>query len=115
MPESLTANDSVSPGLRDTCSSTEPFSVNLSALDSRFFSTWPRRKASVSIEAATSGATVAVSVRPFSCASGRRGSISPCSARAMFTVSTSTVAWPDSILDKSRMSLMSASRSLPAA
>ena len=115
MPVSLTANDRVSSGLRDTCSATEPFSVNLSALDSRFFSTCARRCGSVSSVAGTSGATVAVSVRPFSCASGRSGSIRVCRALDSVTVSTDTVAWPASILDRSRMSLIRASRSLPAA
>ncbi len=115
MPVSFTANDSVSSGLRDTCSATAPLSVNLSALDSRFLSTWPRRCGSVSKPAGVSGATVVVSSRPFSCATGRNGSTSACSVRAMLTGSTSTVACPDSIFARSRMSLISASRSLPAA
>ncbi|KAF1042473.1 MAG: hypothetical protein GAK34_02800 [Delftia tsuruhatensis] len=115
MPVSRTAKDSMPWGAQDTCRPTEPLAVNLSALDNRFLSTWASRMGSVCMVAGTPGSTVQVSSRPFSRAIGRSGSISVCSAVAMVTGSATTVTWPASILDRSRMSLISASRSLPAA
>ena len=65
MPVSWTANLIVSSGPGDTRSDTVPRSVNLIAFDSRFFSTWPSRCASLVIVGGNPASTTEPNARPF--------------------------------------------------
>ena len=92
---------------------TEPDSVNLKALASRFFSTCCRRLASVCMPRGRPGSTSIVKSTPRWSATWRklRSTYSVRSAKLRSPTSTETV--PDSILLRSRMSLMRISRSVP--
>ena len=113
MPVSCTAK-ATPPASRETRNETSPLSVNLSALESRFFRIWPRRCPSVFRCEGTSSPMPNESASPFCFACGSSVLTSPSTAAAsgMFSRCTSTL--PASIFERSRMSLMSVSRSLPA-
>ena len=116
MPVSVTSNASCgSPvdGARLTFRPTRPALVNLTAFDSRLASTWRSRCRSVNSADGTSEAISTPNSSFFSAASGpntlRRSSARPASV----TCSGWTSIRPASALDRSRMSLMSCSRSEP--
>ena len=97
-----------------TCSRTPPWSVNLKAFDSRFFNTCSRRLESVVIARPRRGSKSAVNDSLRASASCRKLR-SIVSRRCVNSRSShSTVTVPDSIFDRSRMSLMRLSRSVPA-
>ncbi len=73
-----------------------------------------RRPASVSMRSGVPGSMVALSARPFSSASGSIDFISVSTVALTNTRSGMTSTLPASIFERSRMSLISASRSLPA-
>ena len=97
-------------------SSTSPSSVNLIALPNRLVKTWRSRNGSPrSTGAASWGKTWIANSRPLASAGWANIAIA-CSAdstRLKSTVSSSR--WPDSILEKSRMSLITPSRCCPEA
>ncbi len=99
----------------DTASFTPPSAVNLKALDSRFFKTCCRRFESVMMlrparlaEISTSNCSLRFS------ASCRNGRAIISSKLLKYTSSASTETVPDSIFDRSRISLMRFNRSVPA-
>ncbi len=97
-----------------TASVTPPFSVNFSALASRFFSTCSSRWGSVSITGATSGGNVERrSSGPCRWPADRTSGAARSAVRSTDTASGLISTWPASILDRSRMSLIRFSRSLP--
>ena len=97
-----------------TRSRTAPRSVNLSAFDSRFFTTCSRRFGSVAIARSRFGEKSVVKVSSRASASCRkvRSIVSRRCAKGISSDSTVTV--PDSIFDRSRMSLIRFRRSVPA-
>ena len=104
------------PTAGETVSRTPPCSVNLKAFDSRFFSTCCRRLESVDDAAAEMRIDLDVERRAarFS-ASWRNGRADRVDAGCRAKISSaSTVTVPDSIFDRSRMSLIRFSRSVPA-
>ncbi len=112
-PESVTENSSITDsGVASTARTardTRPASVNFSALSSRFTSTWRSRMGSPTRPSGTSSGTRKAKPRPFSSA---RCTNMVCRVdrrlrRRNTWLSSSTM--PASILEKSRMSLMSAS------
>ena len=113
IPVSVTAKLTVpsSPGWIDRV--TRPLSVNLIALDSRFFKTCSSRCGSVSMVRATAGATSTANARCLSSARGWNTCRRLPTSRSTATVSGRISTWPASILDRSRMSLIRFSRSLP--
>ena len=128
MPVSLTENSTTDgawfstgwsrrPAARSptpTCSRTPPRSVNLKAFDSRFFNTCSRRLESVVIARPSRGSKSAVNESLRASASWRKLR-SIVSRRCVNSRSShSTVTVPDSIFDRSRMSLIRFSRSVPA-
>ncbi len=114
MPESFTANATRSSGRNSTLIATLPVSVNLIALDSRFFRICSTRRLSVTIEAGASGWTCASNASFFSLASGVNTRCSDSTRRGTDTNCGCRSRRPASTLDRSRMSLIRLSRSLPA-
>ena len=119
MPVSVTVKtirDPVAGSCAETVwisSSTRPRSVNLTAFESRLYRIWRSRCLSVTRSAGTSGPVVIMKPSRFSSVSGpntpRRSSISPASANRSGLMSI----FPASTLVRSRMSLISRSRSEP--
>jgi len=98
---------------QSTCTCTKPASVNLMELPTRLKSTWRTRPGSPTRAGGMSGPPVQPRERFFSRAWGRKMSSteSRTSARLKGTWAISTL--PASILDRSRMSLITASRFWP--
>ncbi len=112
MPVSETANwIRPAPALR-TFSETLPCSVNLTALASRFLRICCRRWLSASSWVGASGAALISRARPFCTAIGSKVSFRRCSTLDTARFSSTSSTWPASIRDRSRMSLINASRSL---
>ncbi len=103
------------PCTRSTLNRTWPAAVNLKALDNRFLITCCSRLSSVYIDAGRSGARSMRNSSFLSCAicAKVRSIWSRRPAKLVSPMSRVTV--PDSILDRSRMSLIRPSRSEPAA
>ncbi len=97
-----------------TWSFTRPRSVNLTALESRFPSTWRSRCRSVTSSVGADAATETSKSRPFSAVSGRNVAWMSSISAASVNRSARTSIRPASTFDRSRMSLMSCSRSEPA-
>ncbi len=97
-----------------TRSSTLPCSVNLTALDSRLRSTWRSRESSVNRSAGAPGAVVTVKSRLFCVVMGRKVASTYSMSCRRGTSSGATSIFPASTFDRSRMSLISWSRSDPA-
>ncbi|MNQ90313.1 hypothetical protein D3C85_1056490 [compost metagenome] len=120
MPVSRTAKRSTSRssaaavGSSSTESSTSPCSVNFSALDSRLRSIWCRRTRSLWITRGTPAWTWVISRRPLISAMGRRLPSSSASMSWTFSGSSLSCMRPASTLARSRTSLISCRRSLPA-
>src|SRR5688572_18485603 len=90
---------------------TPPCSVNLKALDNRFFRICCRRLESVIMLRSSRGSTWVSKVSLRLSASWRNGRATMSSRLLKNTSSASTETVPDSILDRSRMSVMRLSRS----
>ena len=93
-------------------SATRPDGVNLKALESRFFSTCCSRGASVRIIPGTAGEIEIENSIP-GVRVGRNVRSSASATSLIFTGRTSTCSLPDSIFERSRIWLMSESRSCP--
>ena len=93
---------------------TPPCSVNLNALDNRFLSTCCRRFESVTRLRVRCGSDCTSKLSRRFSASCRNGRATMSSRLAKKTSSASTETVPDSIFDRSRMSLIRFSRSVPA-
>ena len=102
------------PGTVEIPSRTPPCSVNLKAFDSRFFSTCCRRLLSV-VRVRRLGSTCTSKNSPRLSASCRNGRVTVSVRLRNEISSASTDTVPDSIFDRSRMSLIRFSRSVPAA
>ena len=89
-----------------------PLAVNLRALDNRLITTWRRRKASTRSGSGISG-RFRCQPRPLSAACTAGTAASSRSRSPSSTSTASSSRWPDSIFEKSRMSLMIASRCRP--
>ncbi|MNL36798.1 hypothetical protein D3C87_1589060 [compost metagenome] len=115
MPVSRTSKRIASSPCATSASVTEPFSVNLKALDSRFLRICCRRWLSVTMASGRPGIRSTRKATPF--CSPTWSNI--CEIRAVkvssSTGSGSIVRWPASILERSRMSLIRFSRSVLAA
>ena len=96
-----------------TVSVTCPWWVNLKALDSRFFRICCRRLASVTIDVGRFGSGVDREVHVLGLGDVAEGALHVQLQVDRRSSLTSTTTVPDSILDRSRMSLISVSRSLP--
>ncbi len=92
---------------------TRPRSVNLNALESRFLSTCCRRRPSVWIAAGRPGTGSTSNCSPLMSAIWRKVPSTNLRSSANVTAPTSICIVPDSILDRSRMSLIRSSRSEP--
>ena len=92
-----------------------PWSVNLNALESRLRSTCCSRCSSVTIGGGSAGSSSTRKSRPFCSASGRNARSTSSQTSTSATAPRSTSILPASTLDRSRMSLISDSRSVPAA
>ena len=97
-----------------TRSVTCPFSVNLTAFDSRLPSTWRSRCRSVTSSAGADGSIEISKSSPFSAVSGPNVACRSSTSALSRNRSACTSIRPASTLDRSRMSLMSCSRSEPA-
>ena len=93
---------------------TPPCSVNLKALDSRFFSTCCRRFESVTMPRVRWGSVCTSKLSRRFSASCRKGLPIMSRRLAKKTSSASTETVPDSIFDRSRISLIRFKRSVPA-
>jgi len=117
MPVSRTVNRTVAVvGVSDSSATsivTSPSSVNLIAVPMRLTKPWRRRPGSPHNDDGTSGSTSIASSRPFSWArnAGRSIASSRVVRRSKSSVSISSL--PASILEKSRMSLIRASKASP--
>ncbi len=102
------------PVTRAISRSTRPWSVNLNAFESMFLMTCWRRLLSVTIERGSAGSTAIENPTPFASATCRnvRSKNSWSSAKRTSPASMTTV--PDSIFERSRMSLIRLRRSFPA-
>ena len=98
----------------ETLSFTPPCSVNLKALESRFFSTCCRRLESVTMVWVRSGSIATSKDSRRLSASWRKGRATAPTRAVKTTSSASMLTVPDSIFDRSRMSLISFCRSVPA-
>ena len=94
---------------------TLPSSVNLKALDRRFFSTCCRRCGSVRMCRGVPGATSTEKASPFWSATGRKARSMNWLSSARTMSRGSTCIFPASTLERSRISLMRLSRSPPDA
>ena len=106
--------NSMSDGGWCTESRTLPTSVNFRALDSRFLSTCCRRSSSVTIVSGSSGSSSTISSKPCCSASGPKFFPTYSHTPESTTGAGRTSIFPASTLDRSRMSLISDSRSEPA-
>mmetsp|Transcript_21109 Transcript_21109/g.81936 ORF Transcript_21109/g.81936 Transcript_21109/m.81936 type:complete len:221 (-) Transcript_21109:3398-4060(-) len=106
MPVSRTSKTSRSAPPRRTTSLTSPCGVNLTALVSRFSSTWRSRVGSVSTASGSSAGASSTNDTLFSAARNRTTSMQPLSSGRSRTGRASTLILPASILEKSRMSLI---------
>ena len=97
-----------------TRSATCPFSVNLTAFDSRLPSTCRSRCRSVTSSAGADGSIEIAKSSPFSAVSGPNVACRSSTSALSRNRSGCTSSRPASTLDRSRMSLMSCSRSEPA-
>ena len=126
MPVSETVNAITEPararvsfvGLQPLCAratrtDTSPRSVNLNALESRFFITWRRRPGSVAMAGGRSGASCTENATPFWSATWSKSRSRPPCNSAMSSWLISSVTVPDSTFARSRMSSSSRSRSVP--
>ena len=95
-------------------SCTPPCSVNLKAFDSRFFSTCCRRLRVGDDAASSVGSSCTSNDSPRLSASWRNGRATVSCRLVQKISSASTDTVPDSIFDRSRMSLIRFSRSVPA-
>src|ERR1700757_1414703 len=102
------------PSDTDTLSRTPPWAVNLNALDRRFLSTCCSRLISVVMLRPRLGSTCTSNDSWRVSAPWRNGPATMSTRFEKNTSSASTVTVPDSILDRSRMSLMRLRRSVPA-
>ena len=114
MPESCTASAMPPPASGDASKRTSPVSVNLSALDSRFFKICSTRWRSVSRAAGVPGAICTSNMSFFCRASGSKLVLRVSAKAASVTCSGTSSSLPASTLEMSRMSLIRLSRSLPA-
>ena len=103
-----------SSGARPMARLTRPASVNFTAFESRFFSTCSSRCSSVKSDAGRSSATSTANSSPFCSASGRN--VRSANARSSVSGTSAGLSsiFPASTFERSRMSLMSSSRSVPA-
>ena len=92
---------------------TSPRSVNLTAFESRFRSTWRRRVTSPTIAAGAPSPTRYARSRPFSAARVATRSSAPSTHSRRSNGWDSSSSFPASILEKSRMSLMTVRRASP--
>ena len=114
IPLSCTSKRSRRGAARHTRSRTSPWSVNLTALSSRFSSTWRSRRSSMCSAAGKSDAKSQVRRRSFFCSALTR--ISPAMVCRNLSKSRSQGAisnLPASIFARSRMSLIKVSRCSP--
>ena len=102
------------PRAPETLRLTPPSAVNLKALDSRFFSTCCKRLELVTMLRVRLGSSSMANESWRLSASCRNGRPTVSSRLAVRISSASTVTVPDSILERSRMSLIRLSRSVPA-
>jgi hypothetical protein len=98
-----------------TRSTTLPWSVNLKALERRFLSTCCTRRGSVSMARGRPGSASISNSSPLAWATWRKVRSQNSSMAPSSTSSSAIAMVPDSILLRSRMSLMSRSRSEPPA
>ncbi|CAB3760888.1 hypothetical protein LMG29739_03487 [Paraburkholderia solisilvae] len=112
MPVSRTSMRSAPGSFAKMSSATSPCSVNFNAFDNRLRRICARRCPSVTIVSGTPGARCAVNFRCFVAAIGSNISRSDCSSASTGTFAGSIVSCPASTFDRSRMSLISTSRSL---
>ncbi len=111
MPVSRTVNRSVTRPSREASALTvtttiSPCSVNFTALLHRFSSTWPRRSGSPRSRAGTPGAVASRNSRPLRLAASATSVVTLSSTSCSENSSTRISSLPDSIFEKSRMSLM---------
>ena len=92
-----------------------PASVNLMAFDRKFASTWPMRVGSPSMRGGTLRSTCTIRSSPLASASTADGTMMSCTKLCGSKVIRSSSTDPASILDRSRMSLMSTSKRSPDA
>ena len=117
MPVSVTRKVIQSPSgfaSRVTWMATVPFSVNLDALDSRLKSTWRTRVTSACMAPMSGGQWTSRTFALFSI-SGWMVDLTSSISALTSKVSRYSSIFPASIFERSRMSLMRASRCLPAA
>ena len=98
---------------RSTRTTTSPRSVNLTALPTRFVSTWRRRRGRRARRRARRRRSQAVSSSPWRAPAGRAARRCPRRARARSKSCSSSSSLPASIFEKSRMSLMTPSSASP--
>lgn len=113
-PPRTTPPGTSSSGAGSTASSTPPRSVNFTAFDSRLRSTCRSRESSVSRSAGAPGAVTTVNSSPFWLVMGRKVASTYSMSWRRVTRSGETSIFPASTFDRSRMSLISCSRSEPA-
>ena len=113
IPVSMTDSAICSSGTRRILSSTLPFSVNLTAFDSRLRKICSSLCRSVSIDDGHSGSISILNFTSFFSASGAKRSERSLVRRVSATGSGLISMCPASIFDRSRMSLMRVRRSLP--
>ena len=104
----------VSLGAGAIVSVTEPDSVNLNAFESRFLITCCSRCSSVTTVAGSSSSTITPNSSTFWSATGRKFRSTKSASAAGVTGCGFTSIFPASTFERSRMSLISSSRSEPA-
>ncbi|MOA38143.1 hypothetical protein D3C78_1597920 [compost metagenome] len=114
IPESRTLKAIPSFGAAATLRLTLPFSVNFTALDSKFLITCSRRWRSVNIMAGAPSCNSTWNASCLSAANGWNIPRRPSTRRATLVFSGRISSLPASTLEMSRMSLIRLSRSLPA-
>ncbi len=113
-PPRTTPSGTSSSAAGSMLSSTPPCSVNFTAFDRRLRSTWRSRESSVRRSAGAPGAVVTVNSRLFCVVMGRNVASTYSMSWRSVTRSGVTSILPASTLERSRMSLISWSRSDPA-
>ena len=118
MPVSSTAIHTMASPLARSCNvtrtTTSPSCVNLTALPTRLAITWRSRNGSpCSASAASGGTNCAASSSPLACAGCANIASTSSTTSTRLKSTASSCRWPDSILEKSRMSLMTPSRCCP--
>jgi len=107
------SSPALAAAFRSTATTTSPLAVNLIALPTRLTTTCRRRVTSPTTTTGTAGSSSATSSRPFSAAFGASSSsASSRHWRRLYGWVSSSIL-PDSILEKSRTSLMIVSRLSP--